>query len=104
MRRSKRDIIIARVRGDGDLPKDEVQELTGGLLVTYLRTRKGYSLRQLSEVTGIPASHLSEMERGKRTIGYKMAARFRKVWPYVAYGKWLQKTQRRKRAGRPDAK
>ncbi len=36
-------------------------------------TREGLTQRQLSEMTGIPQRHLSEMENGKRIIGKETA-------------------------------
>lgn len=37
------------------------------------RTREGLTQKQLSELTGIPQHHLSEMENGKRGIGKERA-------------------------------
>lgn len=45
---------------DEDLP---------GVCLAGARTREGLSQRRLSELTGIPQRHISEMENGKRGIG-----------------------------------
>jgi ribosome-binding protein aMBF1 (putative translation factor) len=45
---------------DEDLP---------GVCLAGARTREGLSQRRLSELTGIPQRHISEMENGKRSIG-----------------------------------
>lgn len=37
------------------------------------RTREALTQKQLSEMTGIPQRHISEMEHGKRTIGKERA-------------------------------
>lgn len=49
---------------DEDLP---------GVCLTGARTREGLSQRRLSELTGIPQRHISEMENGKRSIGKERA-------------------------------
>jgi transcriptional regulator with XRE-family HTH domain len=38
-----------------------------------LRHRENLTQRQLSELTGIPQRHISEMENGKRVIGKELA-------------------------------
>ncbi len=43
------------------------------------RYREELTQKQLSELTGIPQRHLSEMEHGKRAIGKEMAKRLGKV-------------------------
>jgi hypothetical protein len=43
------------------------------------RYREGLTQKQLSEITGIPQRHISEMENGKRPIGKEMAKRMGKV-------------------------
>ena len=40
-----------------------------GVYLKGLRYREGLTQVQLSEITGIPRRHISEMESGKRTIG-----------------------------------
>ncbi|MDY0301468.1 MAG: helix-turn-helix transcriptional regulator [Trichlorobacter sp.] len=37
------------------------------------RTREGFTQKHLSELTGIPQHHISEMENGKRGIGKERA-------------------------------
>lgn len=37
------------------------------------RTREGFTQRQLSEKSGIPQRHISEMENNKRSIGKERA-------------------------------
>jgi DNA-binding XRE family transcriptional regulator len=37
------------------------------------RTREGFTQRELTDKTGIPQRHISEMENGKRTIGKETA-------------------------------
>lgn len=37
------------------------------------RIKEGMTQKQLSEITGIPQRHISEMENGKRGIGIKRA-------------------------------
>lgn len=39
----------------------------------YLRKRKGYTFAELSKKVGITAQYLSELERGKKTLSYKLA-------------------------------
>ena len=44
-----------------------------GVLLSGARYREGMTQVQLSEKTGIPRRHISEMENGKRTIGKQNA-------------------------------
>uniref|UniRef100_A0A7C4RTQ6 XRE family transcriptional regulator n=1 Tax=Desulfatirhabdium butyrativorans TaxID=340467 RepID=A0A7C4RTQ6_9BACT len=44
-----------------------------GTLLKGARLREGLTQKQLSEKTGIPQRHISEMETGKRQIGRKRA-------------------------------
>ena len=37
------------------------------------RLKEGMTQKELSELTGIPQSHISEMENGRRQIGKKRA-------------------------------
>lgn len=37
------------------------------------RTKEGLTQKQLSELTGIPRTHISDMERGRRPIGKQTA-------------------------------
>ena len=46
-----------------------------GVLLSGARYREGMTQAQLSEKTGIPRRHISEMENGKRTIGRQNARR-----------------------------
>jgi DNA-binding XRE family transcriptional regulator len=39
------------------------------------RNREGMTQKQLTELTGIPQHHISEMENGKRSIGKERAKR-----------------------------
>lgn len=50
-----------------------------GVCLRGARTREGLTQKHLSEKTGIPARHLSEMENGKRPIGKAMAKRLGEV-------------------------
>lgn len=53
--------------------KEPGTSLAGG------RHKEGLTQVQLSELTGIPQRHISEMERGKRPIGKKNAKLFSKA-------------------------
>ncbi len=44
-----------------------------------IRTREDLTQKELSERTGIPIRHISEMENGKRPIGKKNAAKLAEV-------------------------
>ena len=44
-----------------------------GTALSGARYKEGVTQRQLSEITGIPQRHISEMENGKRVIGRKNA-------------------------------
>ncbi|HYA42483.1 MAG TPA: helix-turn-helix transcriptional regulator [Syntrophobacteraceae bacterium] len=50
-----------------------------GICLRGARYKEGITQRQLSEVTGIPQRHISEMENAKRPIGKKNAKLFAKV-------------------------
>jgi antitoxin component HigA of HigAB toxin-antitoxin module len=50
-----------------------------GKALAGARDREGLTQIQLSELTGIPQRHISEMENGKRTIGKEMAKRLGKA-------------------------
>jgi hypothetical protein len=54
--------------------KMEASSHKGHTLWTY-RDNAGLSLTQLSKVSGIAKSHLSDMEHGKRAIGLRTAKR-----------------------------
>jgi transcriptional regulator with XRE-family HTH domain len=50
-----------------------------GKALAGARYREGLAQIQLSELTGIPQRHISEMENGKRPIGKEMAKRLGKA-------------------------
>jgi ribosome-binding protein aMBF1 (putative translation factor) len=50
-----------------------------GKALAGARYREGLTQIQLSELTGIPQRHISEMENGKRPIGKEMAKRLGKA-------------------------
>jgi len=50
-----------------------------GKALAGARYREGLTQMQLSEITGIPQRHISEMENGKRPIGKEMAKRLGKA-------------------------
>jgi DNA-binding XRE family transcriptional regulator len=50
-----------------------------GKALAGARCREDLTQTQLSEMTGIPQRHISEMENGKRTIGKEMAKRLGKA-------------------------
>ncbi|MBF0132375.1 MAG: helix-turn-helix transcriptional regulator [Magnetococcales bacterium] len=47
-----------------------------GIMLSGARGKENLTQRQLSELTGIPQRHISEMENGKRPIGKKNAKLF----------------------------
>lgn len=53
-------------------PEYESEDLPGACLAGA-RSKEDMTQRELSELTGIPQSHISEMENGKRPIGKKRA-------------------------------
>ena len=50
-----------------------------GVCLTGARGKEGLTQKQLSELTGIPQRHISEMENGKRSIGKEIAKRLSKA-------------------------
>jgi hypothetical protein len=44
-----------------------------GVCLRSARNTRDFTQKQLSELTGIPQRHISEMEHGKRTIGRERA-------------------------------
>ncbi|MEA2060185.1 MAG: helix-turn-helix transcriptional regulator [Thermodesulfobacteriota bacterium] len=56
-------------------PKELIENESGTCLAGA-RHKEGLTQVQLSEKTKIPQRHISEMERGKRTIGKKNARLF----------------------------
>jgi Helix-turn-helix len=59
-------------------PECSEEQLIGKALAGA-RYREGLTQIQLSELTGIPQRHISEMENGKRPIGKEMAKRLGKA-------------------------
>ena len=59
-------------------PDYSEQQLIGKALAGA-RYKEGLTQIQLSELTGIPQRHISEMENGKRSIGKEMAKRLGKA-------------------------
>lgn len=59
-------------------PEYSEEQLIGKALAGA-RYREGLTQIQLSELTGIPQRHISEMENGKRPIGKEMAKRLGKA-------------------------
>ncbi len=53
------------------------------------RTRQGMTQKQLSENTGIPQRHISEMENGKRGIGKERARLLAKALQVTDYRVFL---------------
>jgi len=60
-------------------PECSERQLIGKALAGA-RYREGLTQVQLSELTGIPQRHISEMESGKRAIGREMAKRLGKAF------------------------
>ncbi|NOY68599.1 MAG: helix-turn-helix transcriptional regulator [Deltaproteobacteria bacterium] len=50
-----------------------------GACLAGARGKEGLTQKQLSELTGIPQRHISEMENGKRPIGKETARKFEKA-------------------------
>jgi transcriptional regulator with XRE-family HTH domain len=50
-----------------------------GVCLAGSRLKEGMTQKRLSELTGIPQSHISEMENDKRPIGKKRAKILAKV-------------------------
>lgn len=50
-----------------------------GVCLAGARGKEGLTQKQLSELTGIPQRHISEMENGKRSIGKETARRLGKA-------------------------
>lgn len=50
-----------------------------GIFPAGVRYREGMTQAQLSEATGIPRRHISEMEHGKRPIGKQSAKKLGKA-------------------------
>ena len=56
-----------------DLFPEYTDEELPGVCLSGSRLKEGMTQKELSELTGIPQSHVSEMENGKRQIGKKRA-------------------------------
>jgi len=56
-----------------DLFPEYKDEELPGVCLSGSRLKEGMTQKRLSELTGIPQSHISEMENGKRSIGKKRA-------------------------------
>jgi len=86
----KEDALLA-LRGLGYMEKTEqapswrdafpsqIRENEGGVVLKVMRERKGITQTELSDMTGIPQPHISQMERGKRPIGKKTAHQLAKA-------------------------
>ena len=76
----KREAVLEAIRGLGFRDANEavpwrsvLEDPTPGQALKGARVKEGLTQRALSERTGIPQRHLSEMENGKRSIGKKTA-------------------------------
>ncbi len=72
------------VSASGSIPWREmfpelIPETETGVSLAGARHKENLTQRQLSELTGIPQRHISEMENAKRPIGKKNARIFAKV-------------------------
>ena len=56
-----------------ELFKDVKEDSLPGVALLGARTKEGITQKQLAKLTGIPQSHISEMENNKRAIGKKRA-------------------------------
>lgn len=56
-----------------ELFPEYTEEELPGVVLAGSRIKEGMTQKQLSEITGIPQRHISEMENGKRGIGIKRA-------------------------------
>jgi hypothetical protein len=56
-----------------------------GVVLRGARYREGFTQKQLSQLSGIPQRHLSEMENGKRPIGKKNAELLAKALQIPSY-------------------
>lgn len=65
------------------VPANEVfpaSESTPGRLLRGLRTREGLTQAQLAEALGVHAHHISDMERGVRSISPAMARKIERLY------------------------
>ena len=71
---------IGFMDAEGSIPwRQAFPEFAGnekGVVLAGARGKEGITQKQLSEKTGIPQRHISEMENGKRVIGKKNAKLF----------------------------
>lgn len=56
-----------------ELFEDFGEETLPGVALLGARTKENITQKQLSKLTGIPQSHISEIEHNKRAIGIKRA-------------------------------
>ncbi len=56
-----------------ELFPEYAEEELPGIVLAGSRIKEGLTQKQLAEITGIPQSHISAMENGKRSIGKKRA-------------------------------
>ena len=56
-----------------ELFPDVTEDKSPGVILAGARGKESMTQKQLAEKCGIPQSHISEMERGKRAIGPKTA-------------------------------
>ena len=67
---------VETLEKSGSVPWREVAGSRGSLPASILRgarSKAGVTQTRLSELTGIPQRHISEMERGKRPLGKETA-------------------------------
>ncbi|MBC2696143.1 MAG: helix-turn-helix transcriptional regulator [Desulfobacteraceae bacterium] len=62
-----------------DLFPEYTDEELAGVCLAGSRHKENMTQKQLSELTGIPQSHISGMENGKRAIGKKTAKTLARV-------------------------
>ena len=73
------EVDSGRVKAD-DAFTDLTEKYTKpGAILRGARFKEGLSQKNLAEKLGIPQSHISEMEHGKRSIGKKLSQRLSKV-------------------------
>ena len=65
--------------GETDWYKKMQANMTPGAALRVYRQNAGLSLAGLSEKSGVPKGHLSQMENGKRPIGKNMACKLSRV-------------------------
>lgn len=53
----------------------EQERLRIGLLIKTLRERKGYTLRQLSELSGVSVQNLTKIEHGRYNVSIDILGR-----------------------------